>query len=719
MSTDVNVKIGADISQFQTAMARVKQSTNDTMKSVLEKWANISTGIRNSTRIIQESLSILSAPMQEFAKWEDTATRLAPLVGGLGVAKELASALRDEAANGTMSFEQLASVAGRLATVFSNTEDIRKWTTAFHDLAAGTGMDINELVGNFVRSRASGRFEAGLMDMFAQKGVNIFPELVKQTGQSEVALRKLAAEGKLSFSEVEKAILAVSTGTGQFAGQATAMSNTFGGSISTMIATWRSFLAEIVKPIAEALTPSIQVVGKILAILKDYPAVFSAIAAAVSTAAAAFITFKLSLLAYSAVIALNPAMLGIGATIVALVGLSVAVSSILPETQSLTDKITSSNEQWAQSLKKIKAEYSAIKSLDALDEKRKSDDAAFKDKLEQWLAAHPEFDPQKGKMAFDFINLNRRNTPWFMPESVAEWAQDTSLAKEFVEYEQLMKEKAELAEQSAQREKELLAAEETARLEAAEAASQAAKDEREAIESKIEALEKYREQLLKTRQAEALSGMDARERPDAILANAGFTGGASEAVDQLEAEITLKETELAFAGTAEQAQKLSEDLKELYATQDKLEKAWEAADKRQAQADAAANAARQRIALMKAEISGNRELVKQMQDRERHERIMQELTSKGVDADEAARIATQTVAMENLQAAGTAGRELIGNGLVTSSQASIGGGRSIQVGGESAAVSIARSQLTVMEKIKAAIDAVEKNTAGGFKPALI
>lgn len=137
----INITIGANTAEFQKAIIKLQETVSqaadnisDNFKSVgkaIEQtkakwadWASISTGLRNTGRIVQELGSWLRTPLEQFSRFEDAATRLAPLVGGLENAKELCAQLRDEAANGTMSFEQLASVAGRLATVFSDAAEV-------------------------------------------------------------------------------------------------------------------------------------------------------------------------------------------------------------------------------------------------------------------------------------------------------------------------------------------------------------------------------------------------------------------------------------------------------------------------------------------------------------------------------------------------------------------------------------------------------------------
>ena len=120
----INITIGANTAEFQEAITNLQQTVdqtaekisdsfetvNKTIKETKSRWEELAartSAIRNTGRIVQELGSWLRTP-----------------VGGLENAKELCAQLRDEAANGTMSFEQLASVAGRLATVFSDAAEV-------------------------------------------------------------------------------------------------------------------------------------------------------------------------------------------------------------------------------------------------------------------------------------------------------------------------------------------------------------------------------------------------------------------------------------------------------------------------------------------------------------------------------------------------------------------------------------------------------------------
>lgn len=116
----INITIGANTAKFQEAITNLQQTVSsaaekisDSFKSVdkaidgarihWEKFAAVSTAIRNTGRIVQELGSWLRTPLEQFSRFEDAATRLAPLVGGLENAKELCAQLRDEAAKSVAS----------------------------------------------------------------------------------------------------------------------------------------------------------------------------------------------------------------------------------------------------------------------------------------------------------------------------------------------------------------------------------------------------------------------------------------------------------------------------------------------------------------------------------------------------------------------------------------------------------------------------------------
>lgn len=116
----INITIGANTAKFQEAITNLQQTVdqtaekisdsfktvNKTIKETKSRWEELAartSAIRNTGRIVQELGSWLRTPLEQFSRFEDAATRLAPLVGGLENAKELCAQLRDEAAKSVAS----------------------------------------------------------------------------------------------------------------------------------------------------------------------------------------------------------------------------------------------------------------------------------------------------------------------------------------------------------------------------------------------------------------------------------------------------------------------------------------------------------------------------------------------------------------------------------------------------------------------------------------
>ncbi len=213
--TDVLFRFGADVSAIRDATQSIQHSVAETAKTMKKSWTEQIASLTVAMHGLRRAAGVVGGALAEASRFEDTSTRLAPLVGGLEKSKDLCRELRREAANGTQSFEQLADVAGRLASVFKSTDAVKRWTKAFHNLSAGTGLDVNRLVEQFTSGRATGRVDAGFLDQFAKKGVNLYAELAKEIGKSEAEIRKMAQTGELEFGRVSAAILATTESGGR------------------------------------------------------------------------------------------------------------------------------------------------------------------------------------------------------------------------------------------------------------------------------------------------------------------------------------------------------------------------------------------------------------------------------------------------------------------------------------------------------------------------
>ena len=92
----INITIGANTAEFQKAITNLQQTVDQTAEKISDSfksvgkaieqtkakwadWASVSTGLRNTGRIVQELGSWLRTPLEQFSRFEDAATRLAQI----------------------------------------------------------------------------------------------------------------------------------------------------------------------------------------------------------------------------------------------------------------------------------------------------------------------------------------------------------------------------------------------------------------------------------------------------------------------------------------------------------------------------------------------------------------------------------------------------------------------------------------------------------------
>ena len=127
------------------------------------------------------------------------------------------------------------------------------------DVAAGTGSSFGAISGSFERVRATGKLTTRDLANLQQQGIPVLKQLAKELGTSEDGVRRLAAEGKLGFAELERALKGMTAPGGQFAGMMDELSGTTLEKFNTATADAKQALAsfgELMLPMATELLDS-------------------------------------------------------------------------------------------------------------------------------------------------------------------------------------------------------------------------------------------------------------------------------------------------------------------------------------------------------------------------------------------------------------------------------------------------------------------------------
>ena len=222
-------KVEAQIKRVKGAQDRLTESGGGGMDNLIGKFAMVQTLANLGTAAIMglgRSVGDLAATG---VRMESLMLQLESFTGSSQAAKAVYEEFANTARKTPFNVEEIAQ-AGKIMMAFGvDTETAAEMTDRLAIAAAATGGDVNNLSRNLGQIAAQGQAYTRDLHQFAMQGLPIWDEMSKVTGKSVVELKKLASEGKISFSIVSKAIKNMTAEGTAFAENAKRMEQTFAG----------------------------------------------------------------------------------------------------------------------------------------------------------------------------------------------------------------------------------------------------------------------------------------------------------------------------------------------------------------------------------------------------------------------------------------------------------------------------------------------------------
>jgi tape measure domain-containing protein len=130
-------------------------------------------------------------------------------------AKKLIGDIQSFAIKTPFEQEQLIQAARTLLGFGTAAEDIIPTLTRLGDMAAGVGVEKLPIITKaFGKMQVKGRVTMEELNMLLENGVPMLKALANQFGVTEEAIYKMIEQGKVRFADVNKAITALTTGSG-------------------------------------------------------------------------------------------------------------------------------------------------------------------------------------------------------------------------------------------------------------------------------------------------------------------------------------------------------------------------------------------------------------------------------------------------------------------------------------------------------------------------
>lgn len=265
-----------EIARTEVAMAALKRRGVDTWQSIgkasdeagkrQSKTSKIFAGLGGALARALPVLSlsaVVAGAIQAAGAYEQTRVSFEAFLKSAGKADKLLGDLNAASQVTPFTAQDFEGAAKSLLAVGFAADTIVPNLNKIAEISAATGKNFNELAVIFSKARSAGVLYAQDINQLIDAGIPIIDEFSKILGTTPDQVKKLASQGKISFSVLEQAFTNLTATGGQFEGLLRKQSQTLPGLTSTLSGAYQDllrafggdgFLSRISKNLVRGLT---------------------------------------------------------------------------------------------------------------------------------------------------------------------------------------------------------------------------------------------------------------------------------------------------------------------------------------------------------------------------------------------------------------------------------------------------------------------------------
>lgn len=152
--------------------------------------------------------------------------------------------------------DQVISAGRQLLAFGEKAEGLNPILTKLGNISSATGKDFNELISMYGKNKLSGIIQGEDLNQLVDAGIPVMDSLARQLGVTTAQVRKMGADGKISFKMLDTAFDELGGAGGKWGGLMDKQSKTFAGRLSSLVGMAQNLGGKL----GEALTPGL---GKI------------------------------------------------------------------------------------------------------------------------------------------------------------------------------------------------------------------------------------------------------------------------------------------------------------------------------------------------------------------------------------------------------------------------------------------------------------------------
>lgn len=184
---------------------------------------------------------------------ENLTTNFEVMLGSADEAGKMVQKLKEMGAATPFDATQLASYTETLLAFGYTGNEVLPIMSRLGDISLGNNEKMSSLTRTMGQINSLGRLQGGDLNQLIGQGWNPLNEITKKTGESMEEVRKRMSQGKVTYKEVEQALIDATSKGGTFYQGMAKGSQTLEGRISTLKDNFNSFLGEATKPLFDFL----------------------------------------------------------------------------------------------------------------------------------------------------------------------------------------------------------------------------------------------------------------------------------------------------------------------------------------------------------------------------------------------------------------------------------------------------------------------------------
>ena len=251
---DLYAKISLDTGDYEKGLENASGKTS----SFADK---LKTGLATAAKVGAAAIGAASTAIVALGKigldynsqMEQYTTNFTTMLGSSEAAVKKVDELKKFAASTPLSMDDLAKGTQTLLAFGVESENSTGILRQLGDIALGDADKMQRLSTAFGKAAAAGKLSGEVVQQMIDAGWNPLIQISQSAGETMEETQKRMSAGAISVEELQSAMEAVTTGTGQFAGGMEAASHTTQGLISTLQDNARALVGEVFQPISDGL----------------------------------------------------------------------------------------------------------------------------------------------------------------------------------------------------------------------------------------------------------------------------------------------------------------------------------------------------------------------------------------------------------------------------------------------------------------------------------